>query len=580
MHKVRNYIIVMWIIIGVICAAAISVTIALPIVLKNQETNDNKQAMIDMSNKFSLTIVQSIQTVGNLVGRSNSIVNYFGPYLNNSDYSNIMGIGIGLQQQIGSVRILQNVNNVSLNLFASFCKTGISPSCVPHGIKVVDGLPFAAPLENKTNYIFQAQFTPLTSVDNLVIGLDLTSVPTPLDELWNNSANLTASSRLTISQGIYGIYLIKKNNYGYSTVVLLVGKMIRTIVNESNVDVVIFDMTNPIASDQILYSTSNNFKFASEIQINDNVINNNIEIFNRNWTVFYIYKTSLVPSNNVSIIVISVVVPTSSAILILIVYLLAKNIISNYSSRRLAEIDKQFSNTMIEYVNHEVRNPLNGIIGLTDLVILELEDYKWKLQEIINIDPITSNLNTVMQLCVLIKHIVDDILDIRKIESGKLEISPQEVNPHKLVKDVMAIVQHKIQEKHPRVNFIKDVQVPIDYTIFVDKHRVIQIILNFLTNSIKFTDEGYICIRVVNIDDVTRISVEDTGRGIPEAKRKLIFKPFSQTQYEDSTRHGGVGLGLYLCSLLANTMNIKIDFKSELDKGTTFWIDIKKKKSE
>jgi signal transduction histidine kinase len=113
--------------------------------------------------------------------------------------------------------------------------------------------------------------------------------------------------------------------------------------------------------------------------------------------------------------------------------------------------------------------------------------------------------------------------------------------------------------------------------LFIDEMRLKQILLNFLTNALKFTESGSITLKIEEFDQTMKFSVIDTGKGIPQNDKSKIFQPFNQINKEDASRHSGIGLGLYLCKMLSTCMNGKIGFESEFKKGSTFWVEFQKK---
>jgi len=223
---------------------------------------------------------------------------------------------------------------------------------------------------------------------------------------------------------------------------------------------------------------------------------------------------------------------------------------------------------MLGYVNHEIRNPLNCIHGLIELSIIELdEENNQKHGEL------KSNLGTALNACDMLTHIVNDILDIKRINDGKLMMNNVEVNIGDFEKSLKKIITSKLNE-NPMLTYVFNNEDNISI-INCDYNRLLQILLNFLTNAIKFTDNGTILLTLKQLpNDKVKISVSDTGRGIPSNDFKNIFRPFDQANITDSLRHGGVGLGLYLCKMIIEQMNGHIGFESELNKGSVFWIII------
>ena len=234
----------------------------------------------------------------------------------------------------------------------------------------------------------------------------------------------------------------------------------------------------------------------------------------------------------------------------------------------------QFANEMLGYVNHEIRNPLNSIKGLINISIYDL-------QQILDMHPelnlVISNLGTAENSCELLNHIVNDILDIKKIQENKLKINNQELSLKLFEKDLYKTLALKLNEK-PHIKYFFNLHDSLDI-IIIDRHRLLQIMINFLTNALKFTESGSITVdvrkEIINGTDCISFYVKDTGRGISESKRSLIFQPYSQVDISDSLRSSGVGLGLYLCQMITECMNGIIGFSSVENSGSTFFTKFK-----
>ena len=188
-------------------------------------------------------------------------------------------------------------------------------------------------------------------------------------------------------------------------------------------------------------------------------------------------------------------------------------------------------------------------------------------------DSVISDLYTVSGACDMLEHIVTDILDIRKLESKKLSIDNKLVNIDIFMKDLIKTISQKINEK-PELNFTQEYNK--DQIIYIDPFRLKQILLNYLTNAVKYTNQGYIKIKIHEINDYIRFSISDTGKGIRVDDQKKIFYPFNQVSSDDSSRYGGIGLGLYLCKMLSELMGGRVGFSSEFKHGSTFWVEFPK----
>lgn len=235
---------------------------------------------------------------------------------------------------------------------------------------------------------------------------------------------------------------------------------------------------------------------------------------------------------------------------------------------RYNELERQNSyiSKMINYVNHEIRNPLNSILG-----IIELTRMEFKQNESEN-KPLISNLDTAYNSCILIKHIVNDVLDVRKLEQSKLDLYPSEIDLKIFCEDLTKLLQPKIQE-NIHINF--EIQCNVD-KIYTDSSRLTQILLNLVTNAFKFTHNGSITLNINEQSGSVLFEVVDTGIGVSPENEIFLFKPFSQLEKDQVSRTGGYGLGLYLCRMLAVLMQGEIGYRKNQGSGSTFWFYLPK----
>ncbi|HDM8221286.1 TPA: response regulator, partial [Vibrio campbellii] len=218
-------------------------------------------------------------------------------------------------------------------------------------------------------------------------------------------------------------------------------------------------------------------------------------------------------------------------------------------------------------MSHEIRTPLNGIIGMTE--ILSQSDLSDHQKEVLT--DIDTSSHTLLTL-------LNDILDLSKIESGHLQLSLIETDIREVVYQSMILFQSKATSKQLELNINLDERIPP--RIMVDDHRIKQIIMNLVSNAVKFTHEGHISVDVDYQESTTQKSVfltfrvTDTGGGIEQDKLNTIFEPFTQEDEGISRQFGGTGLGLAICRQLVAMMGGKLTATSSKGIGTRFEFSI------
>lgn len=233
----------------------------------------------------------------------------------------------------------------------------------------------------------------------------------------------------------------------------------------------------------------------------------------------------------------------------------------------LAEETANIKQQFLANMSHEIRTPMTGIIGMIDFV-LQTPLNKDQLEYIHTIKNSSNNLMS----------IVNDVLNLSKIEAGKLELYPKTFETRTMITDIVNLYKFKASEKGLAFNYQYDETIP-NY-IHADGNRVKQVVSNLVSNAIKYTGKGSVILKMkkekqINHEEVIlMVEVIDTGKGISAKDKKKLFTKFSQLKQEQGTLEG-IGLGLVICKELVELMDGEIDVESKVGEGSRFWFRFK-----
>lgn len=237
-------------------------------------------------------------------------------------------------------------------------------------------------------------------------------------------------------------------------------------------------------------------------------------------------------------------------------------------AKETAEKANQAKSEFLANMSHEIRTPMNAILGFTKILENELTDKRHKKF----LEAVSSSGKTLLGL-------INDILDLSRIEAGKIEIKFEAVNPRSILNEIKHIFSNSVREKE--LDFQLEIDPALPESLLLDGLRIRQVLYNLVGNAVKFTDTGFIKVAVHKISRGETVdvifSVQDNGIGIPADQQQSIFETFTQSGAQSARKYAGSGLGLAISQRLAEMMGgeISVQSQGEPGKGSTFFVTFK-----
>jgi signal transduction histidine kinase len=233
---------------------------------------------------------------------------------------------------------------------------------------------------------------------------------------------------------------------------------------------------------------------------------------------------------------------------------------------KLRELDR-LKSAFLANMSHELRTPLNSILGFADVILEELDG------------PLTAtmanDLNLIQKNGQHLLHLINDVLDMAKIEAGRMNLAPEKFKVHEVMDEVVSITSNLASDKN--IALILEEKDDQEIEIFADRTRIRQVMINLVNNSIKFTDDGRVLVRTTRLDeDKVLIAVKDSGIGIPQDQLETIFQEFTQVDISSTRKTGGTGLGLPISRRLIEMHGGRLWAESSgvAGEGSTFYVEL------
>jgi two-component system aerobic respiration control sensor histidine kinase ArcB len=236
-------------------------------------------------------------------------------------------------------------------------------------------------------------------------------------------------------------------------------------------------------------------------------------------------------------------------------------------AKEVAESSKKIKEDFLANMSHEIRTPMNGVIGMIDLLEKNTNPSVLQLEYLETIKSSSHSLLT----------IINDILDLSKLEANKMSLLLSPTSTHRAIHHVKELFRAKAQEKN--ISVVSEYGEGVPEHILADGTRLKQVLSNYISNAIKFTDKGSVTVKIEVLSQhdkkmILKFSVIDSGIGMKENEIQQLFKAFNQLDSSSAKQYEGTGLGLAICKQIVSLFNGEVGVESDYGKGSTFWFTI------
>lgn len=237
-------------------------------------------------------------------------------------------------------------------------------------------------------------------------------------------------------------------------------------------------------------------------------------------------------------------------------------------AKEKAEASSRAKDDFLSVISHELRTPLNPIIGYVEILLRSS-----------NTDESSRQLGLIKQYAEHLQSLIDRVIDFSRFERGRIAITTEPVDYQRLCRNALSLLKGQADEKNIELHYLSKSQDGFPQTLLIDRVKIQQVVLNLVSNALKFTEQGSIALstslqRSTEDEYTLRIEVKDTGIGIEDSDRDLVFKPFSQIDVSLTRQYSGMGLGLAITQRIVEALNGQIGFFSKKGVGSTFWLEI------